>query len=875
MTRTRAFIQRFYQLLLRCYPKSFREEYERELGADFTELWREARVHGVTTLVRLSVYVLVDTIATALREHLDMLRQDLRTARRSLLKAPTFTLGAIVTLALGIGATTAMFSVVYAVLVRPLPFDEPDRLVELVETKPLEAISAYSLSVPDFLSWKERTSSFAAMAALESRSIVITDGTEPERVTGMAASPNLWSLLGVRPLVGRTFGPNSNQADDPVALISDSLFQRRYAGDRELIGQTIHIGGAARTVIGVVPSDMGFTHDVDVWVPWFAELDKERLDDRGDRQLNAIARLKPGVTLEQASAEIKNIAAGLEREFPSTNQGYSGRARPLLERVVSPALDHALLLLLTAAGLLLVVACANVANLMLTRGLSRAPELALRRALGAGRTRLARQILTESLVLVTVAGACGVLVAAAAVRISRTALASTLPRAWDLSLDLPTLAAALVATAVTGIAFALIPAWRGSSGNTADELRAGNRASLDKAHARLRQGFVILQFCLATVLVTAAVLVAGSLQRLMDVDPGFKSERVLVTNISLPPARYLDTERRNAFYRRLSEQLSAETGVQSVGLISRIPLTPGGGPGMEISATPSVAGSLPGGRADWRVATPGFFSTLGIPLVRGRLFEMAQRLETPDGFRPLLLSESLARRLWPNGEDPINRRVFLGNGQIRTVVGIVGDVHQGSLADGTTPTMYLPTSGIGTLTMALLVRTAVEPTAVARVVREAVRGIDPEVPIFDVRTMQRQIDSTTTGSRINASLLGAFALLALVLGLVGVAGVVAHTVTLRRPELAIRMALGATAPRVVRHVATNGLKLCLYGLLAGLAGAWTMGRTLSTLLFDVRANDPTVLGGVALALFLAAALASLLPALRAARVEPAALLRGE
>jgi hypothetical protein len=306
-----------------------------------------------------------------------------------------------------------------------------------------------------------------------------------------------------------------------------------------------------------------------------------------------------------------------------------------------------------------------------------------------------------------------------------------------------------------------------------------------------------------------------------------------------------------------------------------MPLTPRGGTGMNVSATPGVAGSLPGEQAHWRIATPGYFSTMGIPLVRGRLFETAQRRETPDGFRPLLLSESLARRLWPNGESPLDRQVFLGNGQIRTVVGVVGDVHQGSLADGMTPTMYMPTSAIGMSTMAILVRTANEPVSVARVVRDAVLRVDPLVPIFDVRTMESQVKSTTVGSRMNAGLLGAFALLALVLGLVGVAGVVTHTVTLRRPELAIRMALGATAAHVVRDVAANGIKLCLYGLLAGLAGAWALGRTLSSLLFDVRANDPIVLGGVALALLLAAALASLLPALRATRVEPAALLRGD
>ena len=869
MPRPSSRIQRLYDLLLRCYPAAFREEYGRDLRADFTRLWREERTHGKPALARLSLSVLVDTLATAAREHLGILRQDLRATRRSLVRTPAFTLGAIVTLALGIGATTAMFSVVHAVLLRPLPFPEADRLVELVETKPREGNAAYSVSAPDFSSWQERTRSFTAMAALWDRSIVLTDGIEPERVAGMAVSPNLWSVLEVTPLVGRTFDPSRDTPDDRVTLISDGLFQRRYAGDRELIGRAIHISGIPHTIIGVVPRELGFARDIDVWLPWVANSNQSR----GDRQLKVIARLKPGVTLDQASSEVGGVAAALEREFPSTNQGYGARARPLLEHVVSPAIDRALLLLLAAAGLLLLVACANVANLVLTRALARGPELSLRRALGASTTRLARQVLTESLVLAAAGGACGVLAAAVAVRVSRTALVLTLPRVSELSLDVQTLAAACVATAVTGVACALVPAFRGTTGDLADGLRAGGRASFDRSHARFRQAFVVGQFCVATMLVTAAVLVAQSLQRLMDVDPGFRSDRLLVTSISLP-ARYANMQSRNVFYHQLIQALAVEPGVESVGMVSRTPLAPGGGSGMEVSTTAGSADSLQGERAHWRTATSNYFRTMGIPLVRGRLFDSEQP-DKANGFRPLIVSESLARRLWPNGEDPIDRRVWLGNGQTRTVVGVVRDVHQGSLADGVIPTMYMPTSWVVTGTMALVVRTTGDPTSMARVVGDAVRRLDSEVPLFDVRTMENQIDRTTTQSRLNAGLLGAFALLALVLGLVGVASVVTHTVSMRRPELAVRMALGASASRVVREVATNGIKLCVYGVVAGLAASWAFGRAMSSLLFDVRANDPLILGGVALALFLVAVVACGLPALRVTRVDPAAVLHGE
>lgn len=860
-------IRRFYDLLLRIYPSAFRDEYGRELGADFNRLWLDEGSRMAR--LRLIVSVLADTIVTAVGEHLGILRQDLHSTWRSLRRTPTFTLGAVATLTLGIGATTAVFSVVHAVLLKPLPFPEPDRLVELVGTKPFEGMDEYSVSAPDFLSWRERTLGFADMAALWGRSIVLTDGIEPEYVEGMAASPNLWTILGIGALSGRTFDSERDSPSDRIVLISDGLLQRRYGGDRALVGRSIQIGGTAHTVVGVVPRDLGFMRDVDVWLPWEAN----PRQSRGDRQAEVIARLKPGVTLGQASAEIESVASALEQEFPSTNQGNGARARPLLEYSVSPALGRALTLVFAAAGLLLLVACANVANLMLTRTLARAPEWSLRRALGANGARLVRQVVTESLVLAAAGGAGGVLVAAAAVSLSRATLGSTLPRAWDVSLDVPTLVLACTATTLSGVMFALLPAWLGAKDNVADGLRTRSQGSFDRSPARLRQAFVVCQFAVATMLVATAATVGQSLQRLMEVDPGFPSARLLVANISLP-ARYPNVESRNTFYHQLLERLATQPGIESAGFVSRTPLRPDGGTGMEVSATPGSGNGIQGQRAHWRTATSGYFQAMGIPLGRGQVFDSRQP-DRPDGFRPIVVSESLARRLWPGGEDPIDRQVWLANGQARTVVGVVGDVHQRSLAEGMTPTMYMPASWVVMGSMSLVVRTPGDPAAVTRVVREAVGTLDSQVPLFDVRTMDDQIDRTTAQLRMNASLLGAFALVALALGLIGAAGVVGHAVSTRRPELAVRLALGAPAPRVVREVAIDGVKLAVSGVVLGLAGAWALGRGLSNLLFDVRAGDPSTLAGVALALVLVAVLACWLPALRVTRVDPVTVLRGE
>ena len=858
---------RAYDALLRCYPKAFREEYGRHMRNDFRSQWRLERTRGAVPVARFAASVVADITVTAAREHLHMLNRDLHVAWRGLRKAPAFAIAAVATLALGIGATTAMFSIVYAVLLRPLPFREPARLVELLETQPGANIDAYAVSGPNFLSWRERAASYDAISAFWEDSYTLTEGGTAERVEGMRVSANLWETLGVRAIAGRVFDAGEDRPGrEQVALIGEGLWRRRYAADPALVGRTVRLSGEPHTVVGIVPDEVGFTSGVDVWVPFAPD---PRMP-RGDRRLTVVGRLRDGVGVAQASAELDGIAAALGREFPKTNERYRARVRPITEMIVSRDVGNALKVLLAAVGLLLLVACANVANLVLTRATARAPELALRRALGASAARLTRQVLTESLVLAAIGGVAGIALAFAALQVARLTLADALPRVSALALDIPVLVFAIAVTLITGVAFGLIPAWRVLRADVVDALRPAGRVVSERSQARLRHAFVVGQFCLATMLVIGATLLAKSLARLVSVDVGFRADRVIVASISPSSDKYPDPDRAGAFYLRVADEVRALPGVTSVGLASTPPFGSFWS-SMETGPTRPSAGLPESLRADWRIVTSDYFGALDVPLRRGRVFADAD----PESLRPIVLSESIVQRLWPAGADPIGQSVWLGNGQVRTVIGVVGDVHQRTLNAGRTPTMYLPTTWTWWPTMTLVVRTAGEPAQTMSSLREVVRRIDPAQAVFDVRTMSAQMRTTAAQSRLNAGLLGLFAALALALGAVGVAGTLADAVARRRAELALRMALGATGPRVVREVATRGLALCACGLALGLIGALWLGRGLAGLLFGVTAHDPVAFGGVACALMAVAALACWLPASRVTRIDPATALRGD
>jgi predicted permease len=795
---------------------------------------------------------------------LESLLEDVRYAVRSLGRTPAFTAAAILTLALGIGATTAIYSVVRTVWLRPLPYSAPDRVVRIWEKNSRLGISEFSASVPNFLSWRERSRSFESLVAAMGRNVSVTGQGDPERVPSGAVTARFFDMLGIRPLRGRSFAADEDAPGHArVAMLSERLWWRRYAGHPDLVGRTIPLDGENWTVIGIAPADVGFTSGVDIWQP--LTLDPSR-ENRADHHVLVLGRLKPGVSAGQAEAELNRVAVQLEREFPKSNRDWRMGLAPALDWIVDQDTRTALLVLMVAVGLLLVVACINVANLLLARASSRVQEFGIRQALGAGRGRLVRQLATESLVLASAGGALGLFIAWLGVEGLRAILPGNVPRATELSLDFPVLAAAVVLTFVTGLAFGLVPAWVTSRLDVQTSLRQGRGAAAGSGRLRLRQALVAGEFALATMLVGSAGLLLASFQRLQTVDLGFQPQNVLTARISLPEARY--RERSLAFQRGLERELGAIPGVQAAGITRNVPLGSNGGE-MSVGPADGPSGAEQTISVEFQMATRGYFQALRIPLRRGRLFDERDHAPT----RSTLLSEGLVQRLWPDGRDPIGRQVRFGDNSPFTVVGVVGDVRQVALTEDPAPVAYVPSWLLRDFYVVM--RAPGEPTQLAAVLRRVVARLDPAQPVFAVRTLEDLLDADSARHRLNAFLTGSFALLALALGAVGVAGVVSYSVSRRTPEMAVRMALGATPQRVVRAVTAGGLRMCLLGLLAGLAGASALGRAMAGLLYQVRPDDPGIFGITAGVLLGAALLASWLPARRIARIDPVVALRQE
>jgi len=785
-------------------------------------------------------------------------------AVRSLGRTPAFTVAAILTLALGIGATTAIYGVVRTVWLRPLPFSDPDRVVRIWEKNSRLDIGKFSASVPNFLSWRERSLSFESLVAIQGKSANLTGQGDPERVLSLAVTAHFFDTLGIRPLRGRSFAADEDAPGHArVAMLSKRLWQRRYAGDPNLIGRTIPLNGENWTVIGIAPADMGFASDIDICEPLTLDPSQE---NRGDHHVLVLGRLKPGVSAGQADAELTRLAVQLEREFPNSNRDWRVRLAPALEWIVDRETRSALLVLLIAVGLLLIVACINVANLLLARASSRVQEFGIRQALGAGRGRLIRQLATESLVLAAAGGASGILVALLGVRGLRAILPANVPRAGQLALDFPVLGAAVALTLITGLAFGLVPAWVASRLDVQTSLRQARGAS-GSGRLRLRQALVAGEFALASMLVASAGLLLASFGRLQNVDVGFQPQNVLTARISLPEAMY-SWDRTWAFQRDLVRELSAVPGLQAAGISRSVPFGANGG-SMTVSPADDAPGSEQKISADFQMATRGYFQALRIPLRRGRMFD--ERDQGPS--RSTLLSESLAQRVWPDGRDPIGRQVRYGDNPPFTVVGVVADVRQEALTEDPAPAAYVPSWYLRDFFVVM--RAHGEPAQLATALRQTVAKLDSAQPVFDVRPLADLRDADSAPQRLNAFLTGSFALLALALGAVGVACAVSYSVIRRAPEMAIRMALGATPERVVRGVTASGLRICLIGLVAGLAGASALGRVMARLLYQVRPDDPAIFGAVAAVLLGTALLASWLPARRIARIDPVAALRKE
>ena len=797
--------------------------------------------------------------------------EDLRYAIRTLLKSPGFTTVAVLALALGIGATSAIFTVVNGVLLRPLDYDDPDRLVVLRETK-LPQFPRFSISPGNFESWRTGSTSFDRIAAYSIQFLNLTGRGDPEQLRGATATAGLFEMLGVQPALGRDFTPEEDQpGQDAVVILSHGLWQRRFGGDPALLGQALTLNGRVRTVIGMMPAGFEFPQaGTALWVP--RALTPEQRDRHGSHYLSAAARLKDGVSLEQARTELRAIAARLEEEFPESNAGWSVIVTPMLENLVSGS-RPALLVLLGAVGLVLLIACANVANLLLARATGRQKEIATRVALGAGRGRIVGQLLTESLLLGVVGGSGGILLALWGVSVLPE-LAPELPRINEVALDGRALAFTALVTILTSVVFGLAPALHASRPDLVDSLKEGGHgASGGRRRRRARSLLVVGEVALALVLLVGAGLLVRSFWLLQQVDPGFDADNVLVVSLSLPDAGYPEADDTRSFYRQLVERLASAPGVRAVGVTQSLPFFGDYVLGYRVEGRPEPEpGQMP--LTNHYVVTPDYFAAMGIRLRRGRLFTDRDR---EDGPPVLLINETLARQTFPD-EDPIGQRVYVTDGPgivFREIVGVVADVKQYGLASTARAQTYEAYWQRPFHFTSVVIRTESDPRGLAGIVRREVLSIDGDQPLSRVLTLEEIVGTSIAGERASTRLLTLFGGIALLLAAIGIYGVMAYSVAQRTREFGIRRAIGADRAAILRLVLGQGLTLATIGIVVGVAAAAALTRVMASLLYEVTPTDLSTFTVVPVVLFLAAFAACCLPALRATKVDPLAALRAE
>jgi putative ABC transport system permease protein len=813
---------------------------------------------------------------------MNTLLQDLRYGLRMLAKSPGSTLIAVLALGLGIGANSAIFSVVNAVLLRPLPYQDPERLVVVWETKLNKGILQEYVSPPDYRDWVEQNRAFDRMAALRTQPAVLTGGQLPERVETALISPSAFEMLGVKAARGRTFfGGEDRPGQNRVAVLSHGLWQRRFGGDPGVLGQAVTVDGNSFTIVGVTPPDFHLLDTPsELWLPYTLDNKEENENQRGFRTLRVIAHLKPGVSLDQAQSEMRSIEDGLARKYPDLDTGWSTKVVPLRDQLVGDV-RATLWTLLAAVVFVLLIACANVANLLLARAGSREKEIALRAALGAKPGRLVRQLLTESVLLGLAGGVLGLLLAAWSVSILGRFCPANLPRMNEIGIDWRVLAFTLAVSILTGIVFGLAPA----AGSVRSDLNSilktsGRGTTASRARAQLRNALVVAEIASCVVLLTGAGLLIRSFVRLQSVNPGFRPDHVLTMQLTLPEARYSGWKVA-AFYRQLLERLQALPGVQVAGIARNLPLS-----GVDASLNFTVENrpveaSAEQPRAKFRAASADYFAAMGIPLMKGRYLDRSDGEKTAG---VALINNTLARRLWPN-EDPLGKRIKAGfdDSVWCTIVGVVGDVKHTGLDAAVNPETYyhylqvppaLMTFVEGTMTVVL--RTNAEPTAMVAAARGEVRNMDADLAVFNVKTMQELVDGSVAQPRFRTLLLGVFAGVALVLAAIGLYGVIAYSVTQRTNELGVRMALGAQRSDVVKLVVGQGGRMAAIGVGIGLVAAFPLMRIISSkLLFAVNASDPVTYAGTALLILAVALVASYIPALRAVKVDPVVALRCE
>jgi putative ABC transport system permease protein len=803
---------------------------------------------------------------------------DLRYAARMLRKSPAFTLVAVLTLALAIGATSSVFTVVNAVLLRELPYKNVNRLVLLWGTQQRRATLSQRSQVcfPDVEDWRRLNHSFQDIAAYAAWQEVVTGTGEAERISTLRVSPPFFSVMGVQPLLGRTFAANENlDAKASVAVLSYGLWQRKFAKDPQIIGKTFSLNAAVFTIVGVMPAEFRSLPSsiVDIPVELYQPLSKDYGDEiRTGRHLRAIGRLRPGATLDGAQAEFNVMARQLERQYPDTNMGRGVRLVKLQDDLVRN-LRTGLLVLQVAVCLVVLIACANLANLLLSRSSVRRKEIAIRAAVGAGRLRLMRQMLTESLLLAALGGAAGLLLAIWGVHILEAIGTKVIPELTDVRIDLRVLGFTAAVSLITGIVFGMAPAAQVSIGGLADALRVGGRSASDAAGRRMfRDLLVVSEVALALVLLVSAGLLMNSFRHLRAVNPGFEASNNLTANLSMPVAKYPRGDLRAAFVRQVMAKLRELPGIRSASAVSVLPESSNFNQmGLDIQGRMYSPADKPS--PDQYDVTPDYFRQLAIPLIEGRLFS-----EQDDRTHPnvALINQTAARRLWP-GQNPLGAKIRTGGPTepFRTIVGVVGDVYQYGLDSEKTMQLYYPYEQDASFDLTLLVKTESNPTSLAGALRQAVFAADKDQPISDIQPLDQVLADSIGGRRFSMLLLGVFAALALALAAVGIYGVISYAVTQRTNEFGIRVALGAQSRDVLALVLRQSMALVLAGTVTGLIAALALTRLLASLLFGVSATDLPTFAACSLILAGVALFASFIPARRATRVDPMVALRWE
>lgn len=799
---------------------------------------------------------------------------DLRYALRMLAKSPAFTLVAVLTLGLAIGANTAIFSVVNAVLLRPLPYPQSEQLVRVFGVQP--TLPEAPSSPANFLEWRTENQAFEHIAAYIGKGFNLTGTDKPERIIGARVSSDLFQLLRVQPALGGDFTAEEDRdGANPVIILSYEFWQRRFAGDPNAIGQTIKLSDQTYTIAGIMPRGFAFPSTrTQVWTPIAFNPGEAAMRDTNF--IDVVARLKPGVSLEQAQANMAAVAQSQAQRYPKTNFGIGVKVVSFQEQMVGDVRPM-LVVLFGAVGFVLLIACANVANLLLARASARQREMAIRGALGASRSQVVRLLLTESVLLAIVGGALGLILATWSLDLLVSLKPTNLPRIAEIGVNRTVFLFTAGVSVLTGLLFGLAPAWQVSKVDLNEGLKESGRGSDAPRRHRLRALLVISEVALSLVLLVGAGLMIRSFSRLLAVDPGFKPDHVLTAFVSLPLAKYWKHEDQVAFYDRLVERLRNVPGISAASVVTDIPLYGGSSTGFDVEGRPPAP---PGQRAmtDYRIISPDYFAAMGMRLIKGRPFA-SHDIEAAPGV--VIINETLAARFFA-GEEPIGKRLDMSGApkDLREIVGVVADVRNYGVDAEVKPEAYVPLfqsapgylSGV-TSALTIVIRSTIDPTALGQTIREQVQALDKDQPVSEIKTMESYLAESMAQRRFNMLLLGVFAGLALVLAAVGIYGVIAYTVTQRAHEMGIRIALGAKGGDILRLIFSNSMTTTITGIVIGLGASFALTRLLQSLLYQVTATDPVVFATIPLLLLVVAAIATYLPARRAMKVNPITALR--